>query len=214
MFWQKTYSLSDGLIPAASVPVAAHGDAPRPAAQRLQIKHGWINAQGRWPPALFVSSSIPRKLIHVIHLGRFPDLLFGAGRLPGFPVAGVLPTLALRVTIRPLRGRAYSSGSVRDSHPVPFSAGPRRGWGLRHQNVGAKVRQFPQSAKCVAKSMELFFSAGKRCGCIRRNKQPRLVASGGTSQFAAPLPASILPRLLIHTSSSARIFLLPWAEIL
>ena len=95
MFWQKTYSLSDGLIPAASVPVVVHDGALRPAAQRLSIKHGWINAQGRWPPALFVSSSIPRKLIHVIHLGRFPDLLFDAGRLPGFPVAGVFADTCL-----------------------------------------------------------------------------------------------------------------------
>ena len=125
-----------------------------------------------------------------------------------FPVSqwqGFLPTLALRVTIRPLRGRAYSSGSVRDSHPVPFSAGPRRGWGLRHQNVGAKVRQFPQSAKCAAKSMELFSAQANGAAVLEET-------SSQGSWHAVGLP-NLPPPSRIHTSSLAHPYFLLCPDI-
>ena len=126
-----------------------------------------------------------------------------------FPVSqwqGFLPTLALRVTMRPLRGRAYSSGSVRDSHPVPFSAGPRRGWGLRHQNVGAKVRQFSQSAKCAAKSTELFSAQANGAAVSEET-------SSQGSWHAAGLPNGPPPPSRIHTSSLAHPYFLLCPDI-
>ena len=125
-----------------------------------------------------------------------------------FPVSqwqGFLPTLALRVTMRPLRGRAYSSGSVRDSHPVPFSAGPRRGWGLRHQNVGAKVRQFSQSAKCAAKSTELFSAQANGAAVLEET-------SSQGSWHAVGLP-NLPPPSRIHTSSLAHPYFLLCPDI-